>query len=51
MSKSGGKLVKTFSGAFSEHDDYDISNLNQGLYLVKMENNNGQSLVSKLIKL
>jgi len=46
-----GKLVKTFSGAFSEHDDYDISNLNQGLYLVKMENNNGQSLVSKLIKL
>jgi hypothetical protein len=46
-----GKLVKTFSGAFSKNDDYDVSNLNQGLYLVKMENNNGQSLTSKLIKL
>jgi hypothetical protein len=46
-----GKLVKTFSGAFSEKDDYDISSLNQGLYLVKIENNNGQSLTSKLIKL
>ena len=46
-----GKLVKTFSGAYSEGNDFDISNLNQGLYLVKIENNNGQSLTSKLIKL
>jgi hypothetical protein len=46
-----GKLVKTFSGAFSKNDEYDISNLNQGLYLVKIENENGQSLTSKLIKL
>lgn len=46
-----GKLVKTFSGAFSKNENYDISNLNQGLYLVKIENDNGQSLTSKLIKL
>jgi glycosidase len=46
-----GKLVKTFSGEFSINESYDISGLNQGLYLVKIENNNGQSLTSKLIKL
>lgn len=46
-----GKLVKTFSGEFSKNENYDITNLNQGLYLVKLENNNGQSLTSKLVKL
>jgi glycosidase len=45
-----GKLVQTFSGEFSKNENYDISNLNQGIYLIKIENNSGQSLTSKLIK-
>ncbi|MFC4723278.1 alpha-amylase family glycosyl hydrolase [Geojedonia litorea] len=45
-----GKLVKTFEGNFSKQNDFDISELNQGLYLAKIENNNGQSSISKLIK-
>ncbi|MEZ4803560.1 MAG: alpha-amylase family glycosyl hydrolase [Gelidibacter sp.] len=46
-----GKLVKTFKGNFTENDSFDISNLTQSLYLVKIENSNGQILTSKLIKL
>ena len=46
-----GKLVKLFSGTFSENEEYDISNLNQGLYLIKIENNKGEFQTSKLIKL
>lgn len=46
-----GKLVKTFSGESSINKSYDISNLNQGLYLVRIENNSGQSLTKKIIKL
>ncbi|WP_299338922.1 alpha-amylase family glycosyl hydrolase [uncultured Psychroserpens sp.] len=46
-----GKLVKSFNGDFTENDTYDISNLTQSIYLVKIENSNGQTLTSKLIKL
>lgn len=46
-----GKLVKSFSGDFTENDTYDISDLTQSIYLVKIENSNGQTLTSKLIKL
>lgn len=46
-----GKLVKSFDGDFTETDTYDISDLTQSIYLVKIENLNGQSLTTKLIKL
>ncbi len=45
-----GKLIKSFQGDFSQNDAFNISNLNQGLYLVKIKNNNGAFLTSKLIK-
>jgi len=44
-----GKLVKSFSGSFSKNVDFDISNLNKGLYLVKIENDKYYS-TTKLIK-
>lgn len=46
-----GKLVKSFKGNFTEIDAFDISDLTQSIYLVKIENTNGQLLTSKLIKL
>ncbi|OUS03606.1 alpha-amylase [Flavobacteriales bacterium 33_180_T64] len=46
-----GKLVKSFNGDFTKNDTYDISDLTQSIYLVKIENTNGQTLTSKLIKL
>lgn len=46
-----GKLVKTFKGNFTQNDAFDISELTQSIYLIKIENNNGQTLTSKLIKL
>ncbi len=45
-----GKLVKTFKGDFTENEAFDISDLKQSLYLVKIENSNGQVFTSKLIK-
>jgi len=46
-----GKMVKSFNGNYSKGFDFNISNLNQGIYLVKIKNGLGQSLTSKLIKL
>ncbi|MEH6535037.1 MAG: alpha-amylase family glycosyl hydrolase [Psychroserpens sp.] len=46
-----GKLVKSFNGDFTEIDTYDISDLTQSIYFVRIENNNGQTLTTKLIKL
>lgn len=46
-----GKLVKSFNGEFTTEKSYNISDLTQSVYLVKMENANGQTLTSKLIKL
>lgn len=46
-----GKLVKSFNGEFTKNDTYDISDLTPSLYLVKIENKNGQTLTSKILKL
>jgi 1,4-alpha-glucan branching enzyme len=46
-----GKLVKTFKGSFTQNSSFDISELTQSIYLIKIENNDGQTLTSKLIKL
>ncbi|WCO01268.1 alpha-amylase family glycosyl hydrolase [Psychroserpens ponticola] len=46
-----GKLVKSFNGEFTKNDAYDISDLSPSLYLVKIENKNGQTLTSKILKL
>ncbi|MFD2916551.1 alpha-amylase family glycosyl hydrolase [Psychroserpens luteus] len=46
-----GKLIKSFNGEFTINDTYDISDLTQSIYLVKIENSNGQTSTSKLIKL
>jgi glycosidase len=46
-----GKLVKSFHGDFTRTDTFDISNLNTGMYIVKVENNNNQVKTSKLVKL
>lgn len=46
-----GKLVKSFNGEFTKNDTYDISDLGPSLYLVKIENNKGQTLTSKILKL
>ncbi|MEM5563799.1 alpha-amylase family glycosyl hydrolase [Psychroserpens sp. AS72] len=46
-----GKLIKSFNGEFTTENAYDISDLTQSIYLVKIENTNGQTLTSKLIKL
>ncbi|HLT33767.1 MAG TPA: alpha-amylase family glycosyl hydrolase, partial [Aquaticitalea sp.] len=46
-----GKLVKTFKGNFTENDAFDISDLKQSIYIVKIKNSNDQMLISKLIKL
>ncbi|WP_027125970.1 alpha-amylase family glycosyl hydrolase [Gelidibacter mesophilus] len=46
-----GKRIKSFKGDFTQADSFDISDLNQSVYLIKVENKNGQTLISKLIKL
>ncbi|MEH1006187.1 alpha-amylase family glycosyl hydrolase [Winogradskyella sp. ECml5-4] len=46
-----GKLVKSFKGEFNRTDSFDISQLNTGMYIVKVENNNNQIKTTKLVKL
>lgn len=46
-----GKHIKSFKGNFTTSDSFDISDLKQSIYLIKIENKNGQLLTSKLIKL
>ncbi len=46
-----GKLVKSFKGDFTQSDNFDISNLNTGMYIVKVENANKQTETTKLVKL
>jgi hypothetical protein len=46
-----GKLVKSFSGSFTRTDVFDISNLNSGMYIVKVENDNKLTMTTKLVKL
>jgi len=46
-----GKLVKSFNGDFTRTDTFDIASLHSGIYLVKVENDNNQTLTTKLVKL
>ena len=46
-----GKIVKSFNGDFTKTDSFDISSLNTGMYIVKVENNNKQTMTTKLVKL
>ncbi len=46
-----GKLVQSFNGDFTRTDSFDISNLNTGLYIVKVENDSNQTMTTKLVKL
>ncbi|MEN8887068.1 MAG: alpha-amylase family glycosyl hydrolase [Winogradskyella sp.] len=46
-----GKMVKAFKGNFSRTDTFDVATLNTGIYMVKVENSNNQTLTTKLVKL
>lgn len=46
-----GKFVKSYVGDFTRNDSFDISDLNSGMYIVKIDNSNNQSLTTKLVKL
>lgn len=46
-----GKLVKSFNGDFTRADNFDISSLHSGIYLVKVKNDNNQIKTNKLVKL
>ena len=46
-----GKMVRNFSGTFDQTHEFDISNLQPGIYMVRVSNNNGQIMTSKLVKL
>ena len=45
-----GKLVKSFNGEFTQTDSFNISTLNSGMYMVKVQNENNQMLTTKLVK-
>lgn len=46
-----GKMVKSFKGEFTENDTFDISSLNTGMYIVKVEDGNNKTQTTKLVKL
>ena len=46
-----GKMVKAYRGDFTRTDAFDISSLNTGMYIVKVENENNQTMTTKLVKL
>jgi hypothetical protein len=46
-----GKLVIEFRGQFRAGEEFNISNLNKGIYLIELKNEVGQKSNSKLIKL
>ena len=45
-----GKVIKSFKGDFTRTDTFDISALNSGMYIVKVENDNKQTMTTKLVK-
>lgn len=45
-----GRLVKSFRGNFESNKAFDISELPQSIYLIRIENSSGQITTSKLIK-
>lgn len=46
-----GKLIKRFKGDFIENTSFSISDIIQGIYIVKTQNNLGATSTTKLIKL
>lgn len=46
-----GKMVKSFNGDFTRTDTFDVSSLHSGIYMVKVQNNDNQTLTTKLVKL
>ena len=46
-----GKLVKSFKGNSSQNEDYNISDLSKGVYLIKIQDQNKATSTSKLIKI
>ena len=46
-----GKLVKAFKGSFTPLDEFDMTDLKTGIYVVKIESNNNRSMTSKLVKI
>lgn len=46
-----GKLVKSFNGSLSQNEDYNISDLSKGVYLIKIQDQNNATSTSKLIKI
>lgn len=45
-----GKEVKTFSGNFDRGNEFNISNLSQGIYVLKINDDSGAIATAKLLK-
>lgn len=45
-----GKMVKAFEGDLTKTNTFNISSLKTGMYIVKVENNNNQTMTTKLVK-
>lgn len=46
-----GKRIKSFKGTFTPSDSFNVSDLVQSMYLIKIQDKLGQTSTSKLIKL
>ena len=46
-----GKLISEYRGSLQKGELFDVSELKQGIYILKLENNLGQKSSTKLIKL
>ncbi len=46
-----GKLINEYKGSFTQGELFDVSNLNQGIYIIELENDKNQKTTTKLIKL
>lgn len=46
-----GKRIKSFRGTFTQTDSFDISDLVQSMYVIKIRTQNGEVSTSKLIKI
>jgi 1,4-alpha-glucan branching enzyme len=46
-----GRQVKLFEGEFTKNDSFNISDLNSGMYMIRVKGENDQMMTSKLIKM
>jgi hypothetical protein len=46
-----GKIIKTFDGGFEQGHAFDISELSQSLYFIKVQNSSGEEQSAKLVKI